>query len=108
MENVPKEITNLIFSVSIRRTDLTLNPLTVRVIAEWKVGDKKITVGQAAFATSGWDGGARALTLEGSEPVSIGIQIDDETIEELRVLVVQVGTERTLKDTLPIPVRITR
>jgi len=48
------------------------------------------------------------LTLEGTEPVSVGFKIEDETVKELRVLVVQVGTDRTLKDTPPIPVRITR
>lgn len=108
LEGVPKEVTNLIFSLTIRRTDLALEPLKIRLIAEGKVGERSLTVGQAAFATKGWDAGARALMLEDTEPVSVGIQIDDESVTELRVLVVQVGTDRTLKDTQPIPVRITR
>ena len=108
LEAVPKEISNLIFSLSIRRTDLALEPLRMRLIAEGKVGGETRTVGQAIFATSGWDPVARMLMLEGVDPVSVGIQIDDETVEELRVLVVQVGTDRTLKDTAPIPVKITR
>lgn len=112
LEAVPKEITNLIFSLSIRRTELALEPLQVRLVAEGIVGKKTTTVGQAAFAVKGWDPDTRVLTLEsgdkGLEPVSVGIQIEDENVEELRVLVVQVGTDRTLKDTPPIPVRITR
>jgi hypothetical protein len=75
---------------------------------EGTVGEKDATVGQAEFATRGWDSAARVLTLEGSEPISVGFKIEDETVKELRVLVVQVGTDRTLKDTPPIPVRITR
>lgn len=108
LEGVPKEVTNLIFSLTVRRADLALEPLKIRLIVEGKAGERSLTVGQAAFATKGWDATARVLTLEGTEPVSVGIQIDDESVTELRVLVVQVGTDRTLKDTPPIPVRITR
>lgn len=108
LEAVPKEITNLIFSLTVRRSDLALEPIQVRLIAEGTVQEKNVTVGQAEFATRGWDAAARVLTLEGAEPVSVGFKIEDETVTELRVLVVQVGTDRTLKDTPPIPVRITR
>ena len=112
LESVPKEITNLIFSLSIRRTELALEALQVRLIVEGKVGEKEATVGQAVFAVQGWDPDTRVLSLEagekGCEPVSVGIQIVDEEVKELRVLVVQVGTDRTLKDTSPIPVRVTR
>lgn len=112
LEAVPKEITNLIFSLSIRRTELALEPLQVRLVVEGKVEDKETTVGQAVFAVRGWDPESRVLTLEagekGCEPVSVGIQIEDEEVRELRVLVVQVGTDRTLKDTSPIPVKVTR
>ena len=112
MELVPKEITSLIFSLSIRRTDLALEPLQVRFVVEGRVGKKESTVGQAVFAVQGWDPNSRVLTLEageqGSEPVSVGIQIEDEEVKVLRILVVQVGTDRTLKDTPPIPVRVTR
>lgn len=112
LESVPKEITNLIFSLSIRRTELALEPLQVRLVVEGKVEDKETTVGQAVFAVRGWDPESRVLTLEagekGCEPVSVGIQIEDEEVRELRVLVVQVGTDRTLKDTPLIPVRVTR
>jgi hypothetical protein len=65
-------------------------------------------VAQAVFATRGWDPEARTVTLEDTEPVSVGMQIDDEEVSELRVLVIQVATDRTLKDTPPIPVRVTR
>ena len=112
LESVPKEITNLIFSLSIRRTELALEALQVRFVVEGKVGDKETTVGQAVFAVQGWDPDTRVLSLEagenGCEPVSVGIQIVDEEVKELRILVVQVGTDRTLKDTSPIPVRVTR
>jgi hypothetical protein len=108
LEAVPKEITNLIFSLTVRRSDLALEPLQVRLIAEGTVGGQVVSVGQAEFATRGWDAAARTLTLEGTAPVSVGLKIEDETVTELRVLVVQVGTDRTLKDTPPIPVRITR
>jgi len=50
LEAVPKEITNLIFSLAVRRTDLALEPLQVRLIAEGTVGEKDATVGQAEFA----------------------------------------------------------
>jgi hypothetical protein len=108
LEGIPKEITNLIFSLTVRRTDLFAEPLQVRMIAEGRVGEKDATVGQAEFATRGWDPVARVLTLDGADPVSVGFKIEDETVTELRVLVVQVGTDRTLKDTPPILVRITR
>lgn len=112
LESVPKEITNLIFSLSIRRTELALEPLDVRLVVEGKVREKETTVGQAVFAVQGWNPDTRVLTMEagekGFEPISVGIQIEDEEVKELRVLVVQVGTDRTLKDTSPIPVRVTR
>lgn len=112
LESVPKEITNLIFSLSIRRTELALEPLHVRFVVEGKVREKDTTVGQAVFAVQGWNPDARVLTLEagekGYEPISVGIQIEDDEVMELRVRVVQVGTDRTLKDTSPIPVRVTR
>ena len=112
LESVPTEIANLIFSLTIRRTELALEPLEVRLVVEGKVGGRETTVGQAVFAVQGWDPDRRVLTLEagerGCEPVSVGIQIEDEEVVELRVLVVQVGTDRTLKDTPAIPVRVTR
>ena len=112
LESVPREITNLIFSLSIRRTELALEALQVRLVVEGKVREKETTVGQAVFAVQGWNPDTRVLTLEagdnGLEPISVGIQIEDEEVKELRVLVVQVGTDRTLKDTPPIPVRVTR
>ena len=112
LELVPREITNLIFSLSIRRTELALEPLQVRLVVEGMVREKGTTVGQAVFAVQGWNPDTKVLTLEagekGCEPVSVGIQVEDEEVKELRVLVVQVGTDRTLKDTSPIPVRVTR
>lgn len=112
LEAVPTEITNLIFSVSIRRTDLALEPLELRILAEAYVDNERKTVGQAKFATRGFNPTTSVLTLEpgepGREPVAVGIQLEDEEVAELRVLIVQVGTDRTLKDTAPIPVRITR
>jgi len=63
LESVPKEITNLIFSLSIRRTELALEPLQVRLVVEGKVEDKETTVGQAVFAVRGWDPESRVLTL---------------------------------------------
>ena len=87
-------------------------PFRFDFVVEGKVGDKETTVGQAVFAVQGWDPDTRVLSLEagekGCEPISVGIQIVDEEVKELRILVVQVGTDRTLKDTSPIPVRVTR
>ncbi len=64
------------------------------------------TVGQAAFATGGWNAERRILELQGGDPVSVGIQLDKDEVEQLRVVMVEVGTDRTLKDTAPIPVKL--
>ena len=108
LEGIPREISNRIFSFVIRRTDLGLGALAVRFVAE-SVQDQR-TVGQAIFATGNWNADGHTLTLEagekGREPVSVGVQLDDDTVTELRVLVLEVGTDRTLKDTAPIPVRL--
>ena len=45
---------------------------------------------------------------EGRQPVSLGIQLDDDEVHEVRVLVMEKGTDRTLKDTPPIPVKLLR
>jgi len=108
LEQTPREITNLIFSLSIRRVDLPIEPIRLRVLAETADSEGTRVVAQAVFATRGWDPEARTVTLEDTEPVSVGMQIDDEEVSELRVLVIQVATDRTLKDTPPIPVRVTR
>ncbi|MFZ1059772.1 MAG: PglZ domain-containing protein [Candidatus Rokuibacteriota bacterium] len=106
LEGVPAEITNRIFSLSIHRTQLDLlEQLRVRILAI--APEDGHTVGQAAFSTAGWDPESRVLTI-GVEPVSVGIQLDDDTVTELRVLIVEVGTDRTIKDTPPIPVRLLR
>lgn len=106
LEGAPTQITNRIFSITLRRTDLALEPLRVRLLALDNAGGS--TVGQAAFATSGWDAEGWILELKGGDPVSVGIQLDNDEVEELRVVVVEVGTDRTLKDTAPIPVQLLR
>jgi hypothetical protein len=102
LEGGPEAITNRIFSVNLRLQEMVPTCVQVRAVAS---GDGR-TVGHAAFATSGWDDEKRVLTLTGAEPVSVGIQLDDDEVEELRVVVVEVGTQRTLKDSSPIPVRL--
>ncbi len=50
------------------------------------------------------------MTFEPGEAraIAVGIQLDDDEVKELRVLVVDAGTGRTLKDTQPIPVDLVR
>jgi hypothetical protein len=63
-------------------------------------------VGRAQYAEQGWDPETGTVTLEGQEQVSVGIQLEDETVDEIRVVAVEVGTDRTLKDTQPLPVKL--
>ncbi len=89
---------------------MPLEPLELRVVAIASSDGR--TVGQAAFAERWWDMEARVLTIpggeEGRQPVSLGIQLDDDEVHEVRVLVMEKGTDRTLKDTPPIPVKLLR
>lgn len=99
------EITNRIFSLTAQRTELPLEPMRVKILA---VDGEGRVVGQAMHATSGWEEDAKVLTLSDQEPVSVAIQIDDDDVEELRVVAVEVGTDRTVKDTSPLPVSTLR
>lgn len=101
--DAPKQINNLIFSVNLNYQEMF--PARVRVLAV-NSADGKV-VGQAAFATAGWDAEDHVLTLTAGDPVSVGLQIDDEAVQELRVIVTEVETQKTLKDTSPIPVSLT-
>lgn len=105
LDDVDKKITNRIFSLRLKPLQLDLfEPLRVRIIAE-STADKRI-VAQAAWASEGWDSEGRIVTLVSGEPVDLRLLLDDDTAQELRVVVVEVGTERTLKDTEPIPVSL--
>ncbi len=110
LEGLQSPITNRIFSLSLRRNDLGLEPLQLQVLAV-AAADRR-TVGQATFAERWWDAERHVLTLpagdQGKAAVSVGLMIDDDSVESLRVLVVEVGTDRTVKDTPPIPVRVIR
>lgn len=108
LEKVPSRITNLIFSLNVRRTDLPMEKLNLRLIVEASGSDERRTVGRAIFANDGWDAETQTISLKDTDAVSVGIQIDDENVSEVRVLAVQVETDRTLKDTPPIPVSITK
>ncbi len=104
---VPRSITNRIFSVTVAPVQLGLpgSELRVRLLAVEPTEGR--TVGQAIAATEGWDASARVLTLSGKD-VYVAIQLDDDAITELRVVAVEVGTDRTLHDTQPIPVKLLR
>jgi hypothetical protein len=105
LAKVPKAITNRIFSLTLEpRGQLTLmEPLRVRVIAVSTVDGA--TVGQVIGASSGWDPSAQTITVSAS-PIDVGLQLLDDTAQELRVVIVEAGTDRTLKDTEPIMVRV--
>ena len=105
LEDVDAEITNRIFSIRLRPTTLDMfEPLRVRVIAE-STADKS-TVARAAWSSEGWGSEGRIITLVSGEPVDVRLLLDDDSAQELRILVVEVGTDRTIKDTEPIPVRV--
>jgi hypothetical protein len=104
LESVPAKITNRIFSVRLTPRQLNLiEPLRVRVKA---VSGTNQTVAQATFATAGWNDADKHVTFEDAGSIDVGLQLDDDTVSELRVIVVEVGTDRTLKDTAPIPVEV--
>lgn len=100
-----ERVTNRIFSLTVQRTELALEPLALKILA---IGPEGRVVGQAMHATGGWDPESKVLSLEEEGPVSVAIQLDDDTVEELRVVAVEVGTDRTVKDTEPLPVQLLR
>ena len=105
LEDVDKKITNRIFSLRLKPLQLDLfEPLRVRIIAE-STADKSIAA-QAAWASEGWESEGRIVTMVSGEPVDVRLLLDDDTVEEVRIVVVEVGTDRTLKDTEPIPVSL--
>jgi hypothetical protein len=105
LEDVDKKITNRIFSLRLKPLQLDLfEPLRVRIIAE-STADKSIAA-QAAWASEGWDSEGHIVTMVSGEPVDVRLLLDDDTVEEVRIVVVEVGTDRTLKDTEPIPVSL--
>jgi hypothetical protein len=109
LKQVPTEITNMIFSLTVRRVDLPTEPMSLRLVAESTgKGEQRRIVGGAQFSTAGWDETTQTVTLQDTNPVHVGLQIEDESVTELRVLAIQVDTNRTLADSGPIPVRITR
>ena len=83
-----------------------LDSLRLRVLAV--SAEHGSTVGRATFATSGWDADRQTVELTAGGSVDVGLQLEDDEVQELRVLVVEVGTERVLKDTQPIPVNLLR
>ena len=103
----PEQVTNRIFSVRLTSTQLKgLDSLRLRVLAV--SAEHGSTVGRATFATSGWDADRQTVELTAGGSVDVGLQLEDDEVQELRVLVVEVGTERVLKDTQPIPVNLLR
>jgi hypothetical protein len=107
LEGVPKAITNRIFSVALAPVQIDLlQVLELRVIAV--ACDDNRTVGQAVVADKGFDAETRVLTLQGADTVSVGLQLEDETVTELRIVVMEHRTGRVLKDTSPIRVDVVR
>ena len=106
LSGVPKTITNRIFSVAVASVELMLEPLELRVIAVATVDNR--TVGQAVFADIGWDADKRLIVLLGAQKASIGLQLEDDSVKELRIVVIEHRTGRVLKDTSPIPVDVMR
>lgn len=105
LEGVDKQITNRIFSLRLKPVQLDLlEPLKLRVIAQ-STADKS-TAAQAAWASEGWDPEGRVITLVSGEPVEVRLLLDDDAVEELRILVIEATTSRVLKDTEPIPVKV--
>jgi len=105
LERVDKRITNRIFSLRLTPRQLNLlQPLKVRVYAVSTATGS--TVAHAGLASEGWDRQHGTITLESGRPVDVSLLLDDDTVEELRVVVVEVDTGRTLKDTEPIPVKV--
>jgi len=108
LEGVPSRVTNRIFSVTVAPCQADVEARRMRVIA--LANDDRRTVGQACFAEAGFDEASRTVTFEPGEAraIAVGIQLDDDEVRELRVVVVEAGTGRTLKDTQPIPVDLVR
>jgi hypothetical protein len=107
LEGVPKAITNRIFSVALAPVQIDLlKVLELRVIAV--ACDDNRTVGQAVVADKGFDADTRVLSLEGADRVSVGLQLEDDSVAELRIVVMEHKTGRVLKDTSPIKVDVVR
>jgi hypothetical protein len=105
--SAPREVTNRIFSVRLASNELSgLADHHVRVIAV--AASDGTTVGRAAFATTGWDAEGQTIHVPGGGLVDVGLQLDDDEVQEIRVLIVEVGSDRVMKDSEPIPVRLLR
>ncbi len=98
-------ITNRIFAVQLRPAQLELlEPLRVRVLA-LSPADQSIAA-QAGWAGEGWDPEGRTITLMSGEPVDVRLLLDDDTVTEVVIRVIDVATDRVLHETAPIPVRV--
>jgi hypothetical protein len=105
--SAPRDVTNRIFSVRLNSNELSgIGSHHVRVIAV-NAADGTIS-GRAAFATTGWDAEAQTIQVPGGGLVDVGLQLDDDEVQEIRVLVVEVGSDRVMTDSEPIPVRLLR
>jgi hypothetical protein len=103
----PREVTNRIFSVRLTSNALAgIGDHHVRVIA--LSASDGTTVGGAAFATAGWDAEGQTVHLPGGGAVDVGLQLDNDDVVEIRVLIVEVGSDRVMKDSEPIPVKLLR
>jgi hypothetical protein len=103
----PREVTNRIFSVRLTSNELSgIGSQHVRVLAV-NAGDRT-AVGHAAFATAGWDAEMQTIQLPGGALVDVGLQLDDDEVEEIRVVIIEVGSDRVMTDSEPIPVKLLR
>jgi hypothetical protein len=105
LENVGQAITNRIFAVRLKPLMMLMaERMRVRVLAQSTADGK--TVAQVGWASEGWDSEARTVTFVSGQPVDVRLVLDDDQVAELRIVVMQVDTDRTLKDTQPIPVQL--
>ncbi len=106
LEGVPDRITNRIFSfyVSPRQADVEPRSLRITAVA---TNDQR-TVGQVIYGDVGFEEASKLLRLENLDPVSVAMQLDDDDVEELRLIIADANTGLLLKDTGPIPVDLVR
>ena len=105
LEGVDSEITNRIFSLRLipKQFDM-LSPLQMKVVGV-SATDESIAA-QVGWASEGWDPEKKTVTFVSGESVEVRMLLDDASAAEIRIVVVQVTTQRTLAESSPIPVEV--
>ena len=106
LEGVPDKITNRIFSFYVSPSQADVEPRSLRITAV--AANDQRTVGQVIYGDIGFEEASKLLRLENLDPVSVAMQLDDDDVEELRLIVADANTGLLLKDTEPIPVDLVR